>query len=439
MPGGNKMIEMNYDVFVSYSTKDKAVADAVVFALEKKGIRCWYAPRDIKAGASWGETITEAISHCKLMLLIFSGSSNQSKRVQEEVYYAISEEKTLIPFRIENLDPTGAMRLHLSMLHWLDAYQPSWQANIERLTNSVSISLALSAPTRDAEEEALAPVVSEPMKVKAKKTSWLWIGLAVLLTAILGTAGYWWLGGRGGGEDSLASVLVQESETATASVLPSQTRTQNPTTTLTLPPTQTPTFLPTKTQIPLETPTPMPTELPAWVSEFADPILEITSSHLANIQSSFDEFPYWLKFGDCPDFMLPKITNGELVWTGCTMTWSMWYTDFVIEMDIRHINIPHGWAFNFRGVPGYTFDQYHIGRMATDGSVVDDVSISLADPYQVRILVQEYETALFVDDQPMLYGNLPVIYKNGKAEWFTGEDLSVAFDNIRIWNLNDLK
>jgi hypothetical protein len=430
---------MNYDVFVSYSTKDKAVADAVVFALEKKGIRCWYAPRDIKAGDSWGETIIEAISRCKLMLLIFSGNSNQSKRVLEEVYYAISEEKTLIPFRIENLDPTGAMRLHLSMLHWLDAYKPSWQAHLERLTNSVSSNLGTSTPIGDVEEDTRETVVSEPIRVKGKRTRWLWIGLTVVLTIILGAAGYWWLGGWGGGEDSLASSLVQMSNTATADNLPTQTQTQDPTPTVAQTLTPTPTSLPTQTQMPLETPTPLPTEPPAWVSEFANPVLEITAKHLPNVQSDFDQYPYWLKFGECPDFKLPEINNGELVWTDCTMTWSMWYTDFVIEMDIRHIIISHRWTLYFRGGAGYTFYPDHIERVAMDGSTVDDVFISLADPYHVRILVQEYQTALFVNDQPMLYGSLPTIYKNGEAKWFSGKYLSVAFDNIRIWNLNDLK
>ena len=99
---------MGIDIFVSYSSKDKIVADAIVSALENEKMRCWYAPRDIKPGADWGESITEAIHECKIILLIFSGSSNQSKRVLDEVYYAISEEKTIIPFRIENLDPTGA-------------------------------------------------------------------------------------------------------------------------------------------------------------------------------------------------------------------------------------------------------------------------------------------------------------------------------------------
>lgn len=46
---------MAHDVFVSYSNKDKPVADAVIAGLENKGIRCWVAPRDITPGSSWGQ------------------------------------------------------------------------------------------------------------------------------------------------------------------------------------------------------------------------------------------------------------------------------------------------------------------------------------------------------------------------------------------------
>ncbi|MFP4660789.1 MAG: TIR domain-containing protein [Halanaerobiales bacterium] len=38
---------MAHDVFISYSTRDKHVADAVCNALEYNKIRCWIAPRDI--------------------------------------------------------------------------------------------------------------------------------------------------------------------------------------------------------------------------------------------------------------------------------------------------------------------------------------------------------------------------------------------------------
>ena len=43
-----------HEVFISYSSKDKTVADAACSVLENKGIRCWVAPRDIVAGVEWG-------------------------------------------------------------------------------------------------------------------------------------------------------------------------------------------------------------------------------------------------------------------------------------------------------------------------------------------------------------------------------------------------
>jgi len=154
---------MSHDIFVSYSSEDKAVADAVVSALENSGLRCWVAPRDIKPSADWGDSITEAISACKMVLLIFSGHSNQSKRVRDEIYYAISEEKIILPFRIENLDPTGSMRLHLSSRHWLDAFQPSWQAHLNRLVGSAADSLGREPVVPASREETPPPALAAPV------------------------------------------------------------------------------------------------------------------------------------------------------------------------------------------------------------------------------------------------------------------------------------
>ncbi len=183
------MIE--YDVFVSYSSKDKIIADAAVSALEQQNFRCWYAPRDIKPSADWGDSITEAINACKIVLLIFSGNSNQSQRVRDEIYYAISEEKVILPFRIEKLDPTGAMRLHLSSRHWLDAYQPSWRAHLERLVGSVADSMGRSPLQTAVKEEAPTPVF-RPAKKAGKKAPWLWLGLSVTVVAAFIVAGVLW-------------------------------------------------------------------------------------------------------------------------------------------------------------------------------------------------------------------------------------------------------
>lgn len=129
---------MAHDVFVSYSSKDKVIADSVVASLEKNNIRCWYAPRDIKPSDDWGDAISNAISKSKVFLLVFSGNANQSRHVLDELIVAIAEEITILPFRIENLEPKGAMRLHLSSWHWLDAYDPSWEAHIMNLIKNVS-------------------------------------------------------------------------------------------------------------------------------------------------------------------------------------------------------------------------------------------------------------------------------------------------------------
>jgi phosphate/phosphite/phosphonate ABC transporter binding protein len=132
---------MAHDVFISYSSRDKAVADSIVAALELNNVRCWYAPRDIKPGADWGEEIARAVSESRVFLIIFSKYANGSQRVLDELNLAISKELVIIPFRIEKLEPSGAMLLHLSTRHWLDAFVPSWEKHIDELVNSVLVNL----------------------------------------------------------------------------------------------------------------------------------------------------------------------------------------------------------------------------------------------------------------------------------------------------------
>jgi hypothetical protein len=127
-----------HDVFVSYSNKDRTVANAVVARLEKDSIRCWVAPRDIVPGTSWGEAIAEAIGASRVMILILSGHSNRSRQVIREVERAVAGDVVILPFRIENVDPTGAMAYFLGSEHWLDAITPPLEQHIERLSLTVA-------------------------------------------------------------------------------------------------------------------------------------------------------------------------------------------------------------------------------------------------------------------------------------------------------------
>jgi hypothetical protein len=102
---------MAHDVFISHAAKDKAIADAVCAALEAEKMRCWVAPRDIRSGEHWAAAINNAIKKTPIMVLIFSASSNQSKQVARELTLAVNSEAIVIPFKIDDILPSGVIEL----------------------------------------------------------------------------------------------------------------------------------------------------------------------------------------------------------------------------------------------------------------------------------------------------------------------------------------
>jgi hypothetical protein len=128
---------MSHDVFISYSSHDKAAADAACLALEAAGIRCWIAPRDITPGAEWGEAIVEAITHCHGLVLIFSEHANNSPQIRREVERAVSKGIPIIPLRIQDIAPTRSLEFFIGTVHWLDALTPPLEAHLRHLVTSV--------------------------------------------------------------------------------------------------------------------------------------------------------------------------------------------------------------------------------------------------------------------------------------------------------------
>ena len=128
---------MSHDVFISYSSKDKPVADAVCATLEGTGVRCWIAPRDIVPGTEWGEAIIRALDDSRVLVLVFSANANASPQIRREVERAVHKEVPVIPMRIENVLPERSLEYFLSAPHWLDALTPPLEQHLERLTQTV--------------------------------------------------------------------------------------------------------------------------------------------------------------------------------------------------------------------------------------------------------------------------------------------------------------
>jgi hypothetical protein len=125
-------------VFISYSSKEKHVAEAVCAALEAQRTRCWIAPRDIARGIEYGAAIIEALCECQVVVLIFSRHANDSRFVRSEIERAVSNDKPIIPLRIEDVKPSGSLEYLLSGSQWLDAYALPLEHYLPDLCEAVS-------------------------------------------------------------------------------------------------------------------------------------------------------------------------------------------------------------------------------------------------------------------------------------------------------------
>jgi hypothetical protein len=131
-----------HQVFISYANEkgdnnntgsDRQIADMICSALESENICCWIDHRDIMPGENWVNAMFNAVEQSKIMVLVFSGNANLSQWVQDEITYALDEKIRIIPFRVDNVTPKGALRVLKVRSQWIDAQQPPRQKDLKRL------------------------------------------------------------------------------------------------------------------------------------------------------------------------------------------------------------------------------------------------------------------------------------------------------------------
>jgi hypothetical protein len=152
---------MYADVFVSYSQSDRSPAFEIVSQLEGCGTKVWVAPRDIAPSAEWAAEIIEAIAAAKIMVLVFSATSNSSPQVRREVERAVHRQVPILTVRIEDALPTKSMEYFLCAQHWLDAFPPPLTLHFEKLCREVRALLA-GAPAPTPGVDAHATPLSAP-------------------------------------------------------------------------------------------------------------------------------------------------------------------------------------------------------------------------------------------------------------------------------------
>ena len=173
---------MAHDVFISYSSNDKAVADAVCAGLEAARVRCWVAPRDVPPGAEWAASIVDALKSSRVMVLVYSRNSHKSEQVHRELTVAADAGVVIVPLKIDDTTLDGLMEYYLANKHWLDAVNPPTEQQVAGLVETVSqVVRSKGGGARGFGQRPAGRVVS-------RRVAWLLALIGVLSVTAVGVA-----------------------------------------------------------------------------------------------------------------------------------------------------------------------------------------------------------------------------------------------------------
>ncbi len=136
------------DVFISYGSDDVALARELRGHLESGGYTCWMAPDDVSGPKTWAEQIVDAIAGCQVVLVLVSAVSNQSTHVSKEVDLALDHGKAILPVRVEDVAPTGALRYLLALAQWIDVFPGPLGPHAEEVRQRVAAIVEASGGER---------------------------------------------------------------------------------------------------------------------------------------------------------------------------------------------------------------------------------------------------------------------------------------------------
>jgi TolB-like protein/Flp pilus assembly protein TadD len=196
-------------VFISYASQDAAVAGALVEALEQNGVKCWIAPRDVKAGAQYADAIVRAISGAKAVVLVLSESAAASSHVSREIERASSKKRPIIALRIDAAPLTPALEYFLSESQWVEGQTGSMEAAYAKLIDDIR-DPARTAPRNTPAVPGEASAATKRAAHPKLRSNWILLAAGtVFVVAALLVYKFW-----------ISSHVAQEKPVATTSLVP---------------------------------------------------------------------------------------------------------------------------------------------------------------------------------------------------------------------------
>jgi hypothetical protein len=137
--GQSKTNAQSQDVFISYCTEDRKVAEAIKAFLVSRGVSCWKTPEDVAPGADWPESISQAIQLGRVFVLVWSAASMDSEEVFRELSLASRHHLAIVPVRLEAVEPKEGWDYFLVATQWLDAFPSPPEEHFEKACDRIKI------------------------------------------------------------------------------------------------------------------------------------------------------------------------------------------------------------------------------------------------------------------------------------------------------------
>jgi hypothetical protein len=161
--------------FVSYSRVDSDFVKKLATDLKNAGANVWLDQLDIIPGDAWDIAIENALNEAHGVLAIISDTFIKSENVMDEVSYAISQDKRIIPLLIENCP----LPFRLARLQQVD-FTRDYDSALEYLLKALKTS---ELPGANAPVQPSSPV--RPLSNRKSPRQTIIITTLILVAALL--------------------------------------------------------------------------------------------------------------------------------------------------------------------------------------------------------------------------------------------------------------
>jgi TolB-like protein len=204
-------------VFVSYASQDAGVANTIVAALERAGLRCWIAPRDVPPGGLYADAIIRAINGSRAMVLVLSEHGVGSSHVGKEIERASSKQRPIIALRTDATPLTPALEYFLSESQWIDVTPRGIDDACVRLIDAIQTLGASPSGARSAHDTPIAP---RPVTRTPNRSALALIAIAVIALGYIMVDKLWLSRHGTGARTVVGSVSFTPAESASGSAAP---------------------------------------------------------------------------------------------------------------------------------------------------------------------------------------------------------------------------